>query len=135
MFFRWLADAAEHQKFIDKLTKVKDAMGEWHDWHELSEVARELLNHGSECKLLRELKAVRDTKYCRALFLANEMRNTYLLWRTKAGTSERLLLVARDGLKHTHTVSFGVSERNVLPHAGYLHRLAEYLTAGVRYFP
>ena len=66
MFFRWLADAAEHQKFIDKLTKVKDAMGEWG-------------------KLLRELKAVRDTKYCRALFLANEMRNTISCGGQKQG--------------------------------------------------
>jgi ADP-heptose:LPS heptosyltransferase len=83
-----MADAAEHHKFIDKLSEVKDAIGEWHDWDELSGIARELLNHGSLCKLLRELKAVRDTKYERALLLAKEMRNTYLPWKAKAGTSK-----------------------------------------------
>ena len=83
-----MADAAEHHKFIDKLSEVKDAIGEWHDWDELSGIATELLNHGSRCKLLRELKAVRDSKYDRALLLANEMRNTYLPWRANAGTSK-----------------------------------------------
>ena len=83
-----MSDAAEHHKFIDKLAEVKDAIGEWHDWDELSGIATELLNHGSRCKLLRELKAVRDSKYERALLLANEMRNTYLPWRAKAGTSK-----------------------------------------------
>jgi len=84
-----MADAAEHQKFIDKLSEVKDAIGEWHDWDELSGIARELLNHGTGCKLLRELKAVRDTKYDRALLLANEMRNSYLPWRANAGSKGR----------------------------------------------
>jgi CHAD domain-containing protein len=83
-----MSDAAEHQKFIDKLSEVKDAIGEWHDWDELSGIARQLLNHGSRCKLLGELKAVRDTKYDRSLLLANEMRNTYLPWRANAGTSK-----------------------------------------------
>ena len=83
-----MADAAEHQKFIDKLSEVKDAIGEWHDWDELSGIARELLNHGTGCKLLRELKAVRDSKYDRALLLANEMRNSYLPWRANAGNSK-----------------------------------------------
>jgi len=83
-----MADAAEHQKFIDKLSEVKDAIGEWHDWDELSGIARESLNHGTGCKLLRELKAVRDSKYDRALLLANEMRNSYLPWRANAGNSK-----------------------------------------------
>ena len=83
-----MADATEHHTFIDKLSEVKDAIGEWHDWDELSGIARELLNHGRRCKLLRELKAVRDTKYDRAVLLANEMRNTYLPWRAKTGSSK-----------------------------------------------
>ena len=83
-----MADATEHHSFIDKLSEVKDSIGEWHDWDELSGIARELLNHGSRCKLLRQLKVARDTKYDRAVLLANEMRNTYLPWRAKAGTSK-----------------------------------------------
>jgi CHAD domain-containing protein len=83
-----MADAAEHHTFIDKLSEVKDAIGEWHDWDELSGIARELLNHGKGCKLLSELKAVRDTKYHRALLLANEMRKTYLPWKVNVGTSK-----------------------------------------------
>ena len=84
-----MADATEHQKFIHKLSEVKDAIGEWHDWDELSGIARELLNHGTGCKLLKELKAVRDTKYDPALLLAKEMRNSYLPWRANAGSKGR----------------------------------------------
>jgi CHAD domain-containing protein len=83
-----MSDAAEDQKFIDKLGEVKDAIGEWHDWDELRRIATELLNHGRRCKLLRELKAVRNTKYDRALSLVNGMRDTYLPWTAKAGTSK-----------------------------------------------
>jgi CHAD domain-containing protein len=83
-----MADAADHHTFIDKLSEVKDAIGEWHDWDELSGIARKVLNHGTGCKLLSELKTVRDAKYDRALLLANEMRNTYLPWRATAGTSK-----------------------------------------------
>ena len=83
-----MSDAAEHQKFTDKLSEVKDAIGEWHDWDELSGIATGLLNHGNRCKLLRELKAVRNTKYDHALSLANGMRDTYLPWTATAGSSK-----------------------------------------------
>jgi CHAD domain-containing protein len=82
-----ISEAAEHQKFIAKLSEVKDAIGEWHDWDQLSGIATGLLNHGSRCKLLRELKTVRDTKYAGALSLSNGMRDTYLPW-TAAGSSK-----------------------------------------------
>ena len=82
-----ISDAAKHQTFIDKLSEVKDAIGEWHDWDQLNGIATGLLTHGSRCKLLRELRAVRNTKYDRALSLANGMRDTYLPWAT-AGSSK-----------------------------------------------
>jgi CHAD domain-containing protein len=83
-----MSDAAEHQKFVDKLSEVKDAIGEWHDWAELSDIATGLLSHGSRCKLLSELKAARNTRYDRALQLTNEMRNTYLPWKVNTGPSK-----------------------------------------------
>ena len=41
--------------------------------------------------------------------------------------------IARDGLQHTHAVALGVDERDILSHAGYLHRLAEHFTARIYY--
>lgn len=84
-----LSRSADQQKFIDQLGEVKDAIGEWHDWEELSSIATKLLNHGRTCGLQHELRAVSDARYNRALSLANEMRNTYLPWKAHPGTSKR----------------------------------------------
>ena len=73
-----MSDAANRQRFVDKLGEVKDAIGEWHDWDELISIATELLNHGRNCKFLRKLKRVSKEKYESALLLANGMRRTYL---------------------------------------------------------
>src|SRR5437879_4981288 len=73
-----LASDSDHQQFVDKLGEVKDAVGEWHDWEELIGIADSVLNHGTNCKLMRRLKAISNDKYDHALSLANEMRETYL---------------------------------------------------------
>jgi CHAD domain-containing protein len=43
--------------FVDALGEVKDSIGEWHDWTELSSRASELLDHGSRCALLKEIRS------------------------------------------------------------------------------
>jgi CHAD domain-containing protein len=63
--------------FVEKLGDVKDAIGEWHDWDVLSAIAERVFDHPS-CSLLRQLRSIRDSKYARALFLTNSLRNTYL---------------------------------------------------------
>ena len=73
-----LSDDAQKQKFVNKLGEVKDAIGEWHDWEELIAIATDVLSHGSQCNLLRSLKATSDKKFERALALTNEMRRTYV---------------------------------------------------------
>jgi CHAD domain-containing protein len=80
-----MSEAANHQKFINRLGVIKDAIGEWHDWEELSTLATDLLYHGSTCKLLRELKTICREKYDRALSLTNEMRDAYLPELENAG--------------------------------------------------
>jgi CHAD domain-containing protein len=72
-----LANDADGQQFVGKLGEVKDAIGEWHDWEELIAIANAVVDHGSNCKLLRELRATSNSKFARALSLANEMRETY----------------------------------------------------------
>jgi CHAD domain-containing protein len=73
-----MSETADQQPFVEKLGQVKDAIGEWHDWEELVGIAAELLDHGTNCKLLRELKSVSNGKYGDALSLTNSMRQTYL---------------------------------------------------------
>jgi len=73
-----MATDADGKGFVAQLGDVKDAIGEWHDWEALLTVAAERLNHGTRCRLLREVRAIGDRKYERALSLTNRMRREYL---------------------------------------------------------
>lgn len=63
--------------FVESLGEVKDAIGEWHDWLELAGIAEKALDHSSGCSLLREIRAVGEKKFAKALQLTNEMREKY----------------------------------------------------------
>jgi CHAD domain-containing protein len=65
-------------RFVDDLAKVKDAIGEWHDWEELVSMAQKELDHGNRCGLVAELKRIAGSKYDHALSLALSLRRTYL---------------------------------------------------------
>jgi CHAD domain-containing protein len=73
-----MAQNSDHAKFVEKLGEVKDAIGEWHDWEELIAIAGDVLDHRPSCGLLRDLKAISEQKYQRALQLANELRAKYV---------------------------------------------------------
>jgi CHAD domain-containing protein len=73
-----MAEESDQQEFVRTLGEVKDAIGEWHDWQELVMIAVKVLDHGSRCQLLRELRKIGDTKYRRALTLTETMRKQFL---------------------------------------------------------
>jgi CHAD domain-containing protein len=64
--------------FVEDLGKVKDAIGEWHDWEELVAVAEDVLDHGPNCSLIRRLKQIGSSKYEQAVVLAQDLRKKYL---------------------------------------------------------
>lgn len=64
--------------FADDLGKVKDAIGEWHDWEELVSMGRKALDHGGRCALIAELKRIAGRKYADALGRARDLRRDYL---------------------------------------------------------
>src|SRR5262249_36258851 len=66
-----LSDRTGEDEFFGKLGAVKDAIGEWHDWEELITIAKQLLDHGPSCKLIKQLNMISTSKYERALSLAN----------------------------------------------------------------
>jgi CHAD domain-containing protein len=87
-----MAENAKNTEFVDALGKVKDAIGEWHDWEELLGIAKDVLNHGARCALIRELKQVSEQKYIHALREAENMRKKYLglpRGKTKAAIQHR----------------------------------------------
>lgn len=70
-------DAAD-QQLIQELGKVKDAIGEWHDWGELIAIASDVLKHDGQCKLISEIKRIHQQKYNDGLEITNRMRSEYL---------------------------------------------------------
>lgn len=56
---------------IETLGKVKDAIGEWHDWEKLLKIARENLHHASKCQLISELQKLTQQKFKHAVAIAN----------------------------------------------------------------
>jgi CHAD domain-containing protein len=75
--FLLLAEKPADEKFVDILGQVKDAIGDWHDWQELSGIAGDLLDHDSGSKLRQKLKVITDARYKYALSLTNRMRNQF----------------------------------------------------------
>jgi CHAD domain-containing protein len=67
---RYLAELAEEspaQKgFISELKLVQDAVGEWHDWQELTNTAEKRFADRVNCALLREVRALLSARHSSA---------------------------------------------------------------------
>lgn len=70
------------------LANAKNKIGDWHDWHQLKEVAREILNAQEDRVLLTEIDQAEMKKLEEALTSSNTLRRKYLrpiLFLKKAG--------------------------------------------------
>ncbi len=70
--------APDNTQFVDDLGETKDAIGEWHDWEELVAIANDVLDHGPNCKLIRALKEMADSKFEHAVRIAEQLRRKYV---------------------------------------------------------
>ena len=73
-----LARDPERQEFVKELIKVSRAIGEWHDWEKLFDLAGDVLDHGASCGVLKSLRTIREKKFGEALAAANRMRKGLL---------------------------------------------------------
>jgi CHAD domain-containing protein len=73
-----MAENAKEKEFVKRLGEVKDAIGEWHDREELLTIAKDVVNHRPNCRLLAELRKTADAKFKTALALAESMRKQFL---------------------------------------------------------
>jgi CHAD domain-containing protein len=64
--------------FVDALSVVKDQIGEWHDWQQLDQVAREALNEPEDDSLLAEIRKSARKKLRQARTVSNAMREHWL---------------------------------------------------------
>jgi CHAD domain-containing protein len=67
---RYLAELAEEsaaqKDFIRELKQVQDAVGEWHDWQELTDTAEKRFSDRVNCALLREVRALLSARHSAA---------------------------------------------------------------------
>jgi CHAD domain-containing protein len=85
---RYIAELAgankEAKSIVAELKRMQDAIGEWHDWLQLTERAEKLLANGSEVPLISALKNVTHAKYRQAISIGAEGRKNLLeLARTR----------------------------------------------------
>ena len=66
-----------HEELVEKLGEVKDAIGEWHDWVELSRIAAKTLDLKAESQLLGKIEHTRTQKLEVARTAANRLRALY----------------------------------------------------------
>jgi CHAD domain-containing protein len=66
------------EELVQALSDMQDAIGEWHDWEELIGIAKEVLDHGAKCGLLRELQQKADAAFDEGLRVAESVRNRFL---------------------------------------------------------
>jgi CHAD domain-containing protein len=64
--------------FITMLKEITDAIGEWHDWNTLLEIATEVLKRDPTYTLPKAIHSTASAKRRHALLLANTMRKKYL---------------------------------------------------------
>ena len=64
--------------FVDALGVVKDQIGEWHDWQQLAEVAREALPEHEDQALLEEIRKMARKRLRQAKAVSNAMREHWL---------------------------------------------------------
>ena len=64
--------------WLDSLGKVKDQIGDWHDWCELEQIARGVLDKKDDGATLKQIAETVNNRFERAVATANKMRARYL---------------------------------------------------------
>lgn len=67
--------AEADERMLDRIARVKDVAGEWHDWLQLREYAGKALDGGQDHAILRHLGEIEHEKLRAALAAANAVRH------------------------------------------------------------
>jgi CHAD domain-containing protein len=74
---RYLAELAEEsaaqKEFMRELKSTQDAIGDWHDWQELTERAEKRFSDRATCALLREARTVLSARHSDAVSSLNKL--------------------------------------------------------------
>jgi CHAD domain-containing protein len=69
--------AGEDNDLTERLGEVKDEIGEWHDWTELSAIAKEELSSCKRCRVLGQIEKTAKRKFETAVRSAQRLRTQY----------------------------------------------------------
>jgi CHAD domain-containing protein len=90
-----LADKTSVQKnFIHELKSVQDAVGDWHDWQELTDTAEKRFSDRVNCALLREARTVLGARHSDATSAVNKLFSLALAPSRKLPRSTQSLQVS-----------------------------------------
>ena len=64
------------QQLIDAVERAQDAIGEWHDWKFLGDIAADVLDH-DRCRVIAQIRAMAASRFTNALALAQSLRKRY----------------------------------------------------------
>lgn len=79
-----LAEKAD-KEILDALGKVKDEVGDWHDWQELARIAKGVLDPEEDRAALKKIEEIGNGKFKHALATANVVRSEYFGDRSTVG--------------------------------------------------
>lgn len=71
--------AQPEQGLVRALNRVKDVIGEWHDWSELAKIARSVLDPEEDRELLVEIEQTAGKKLEAAIAAASDLRRRHFL--------------------------------------------------------
>lgn len=86
-------------ELVDRLGEVKDAIGEWHDWTVLLEIAIDALGKRERRLLVRQINNIKKQKERTALDAANRVRNHYFSGNRKNSRESREQRISEPVLK------------------------------------
>lgn len=64
--------------WLNALAKVKDQIGDWHDWCELEQIAHEVLSKKDDAATLKQIAKTVNNRFQQAVATANKTRVRYL---------------------------------------------------------
>lgn len=71
-------EAGADPQFVIALERVRERIGDWHDWQQLKDVAIKVLNAAENSTALEEIEAIERNKFREALAIAHKARRRYL---------------------------------------------------------
>jgi CHAD domain-containing protein len=75
-------------KFVDALGKVKEQIGDWHDWRQLATIAEKALDPQDDLATLKKIDEIEKKKLNKALAAARAMKARYLSRNEQTGRQE-----------------------------------------------